>query len=117
MIELREFLLATLASGAAVGGFIFLLFEYFDIAATMPIKWKRVFIAIISGLSGTALWAFTVWLGYLTQPETNQAIAEAIWMYGVGTGFSAFTTATLVHGFAKKPSEKDVLTDLLNRDL
>lgn len=101
-MSLNEFLQQTLLSGAAVGAFVFAVFEYLNIAANMDMKWKRLLVAGVSTVISLLVWGLVLWLGYAPLPETRQAVAESIWLYGVGTALAAFGTSTIVHGFAKK---------------
>jgi hypothetical protein len=100
-MELRSVIAAVLSGSIALGPMVFALFEYTRLIDKFPLEWKRVIIAAVSGLAGVLIWEFAVYMGYVAFPDSRQVVADAIWTHGVLTAFSAFTSATLIHGFKR----------------
>lgn len=101
-MSLRDFLLAILSGSFAIGPSIFLALEHLLWFARIAPQYKRWVVAVTSGLLGVLAWALALWLGYIEQPASYspEYVANAFWMYGVMVGYSAFASATLIHGHA-----------------
>lgn len=101
-MSLQEFLMAILGGSFAVGPTVFLAFEHIPCFTQIDAKYKRWIVALASGVLGVLAWTLALWLGYVDRPDIYSAtyIANAFWMYGVMVGYSAFASATLIHGHA-----------------
>lgn len=99
-MELRDFLLSIIGSGAAIGGAVFVLLNKITAFDALDPETKRWVVMLLSGVLGIVAWGAALFLGYIPAPEvyTTNFYAESIWKYGVMTGFVAFTSATLIHG-------------------
>ncbi len=88
-----------------MGPILYQIFEkvtfFSEIESTLT---KRVVLAAAAGVVSLAAWGLALWLGYMPQPSGNADWAEALWQNGILTAFSAFTSATLVHGYVKGPA-------------
>lgn len=99
-MELKDFLLSILGSGAAIGAGVFLMLEKIAAFNALDAEAKRWVVMLVSGVLGIAAWGVALFLGYIPAPDvwTPNFYAESVWKYGVMTGFVAFTSATLIHG-------------------
>ena len=99
-MTLQNFLLAILTGSFAVGPAVFMLLERIPAFASVDPEYKRWVVAVLSGIAGLAAWALALWFGYVETPLSYSAeyVGSGIWQYGVLTGYSAFMSATLMHG-------------------
>ena len=111
-LTLRQFLLLVLGQGTILGPFVFLIFEKLSLGQNLAPSWKRVLVGVVSGLLGISLWAVALSLGYVELGDTRDALAQALWQYGVLTGFVAFTSANIIHGFLKMPGLQPLTAEL-----
>lgn len=100
MSSFKDFLLTTLSSGSVLGVLVYFWFEYTGVGKNLEMKWLRLLVAVFSGFLGVGLWSLGALLEYL--PITSATIGDVIWTYGVCTGVTTFTSASLVHGFTRE---------------
>ncbi len=104
-MTLRLFVLAILSGSVALGPAIYALFEYVQwLKCNVPNDYKRVTVAVVSGLLGIGAWALALWLGWVEQPAiySPEFVLNGIWSYGVMAGLSAFTSSQILHGQLSK---------------
>lgn len=99
-MTLRMFLLSILTGSFALGPAIFLAMEYLEFRKRLVPKHRRLLVAGLSGVIGIGVWTLARWLGYIDSVDTlsTEYVLPNVWTYGVMTAFSAFTSATLIHG-------------------
>lgn len=99
-MTLKDFILSILAGSFALGPIIFAACERIAAFGQLNAEAKRWVVAAASGIVGVAAWAIALWLGYVDQPTayTPDYVLSSVWTYGVLTGYSAFTSASLLHG-------------------
>lgn len=109
-MTLQNLLLAILTGSFAVGPVIYLGLERIPAFTAQNAEYKRWIVAAVSGVTGLAAWALALWFGYVEQPPaySPEYVANRIWQYGVLVGYSAFTSATLMHGHYAMGKEKDL---------
>lgn len=100
-MSLQAFLTAALTGSVALGPILFSLLRTYGWLERVPSKYRALTVAGLSGAVSLALWGLAAWLGYVPLPATRTAAAEAIWTYGILSGFAAYTTATALHGYTK----------------
>jgi hypothetical protein len=95
------FLLSILWGAFGIGPAVYGVMECLEIGQRLAPKMKRLLVATLSGLVGIGAWAAALWLGYIEAVDTmsTQYIVSTVWSYGVLSALSAFTSATLIHGY------------------
>lgn len=53
-MSLRDMLLSMLSGGIALGPVVFAIFEYFNLGTSVPLRWKRVLVAVVAGALGVS---------------------------------------------------------------
>jgi hypothetical protein len=107
-MQLKDFLLSIIGGSVALGPAIFYALNRIELFVALKPEYKRWVVAVAAGVLGVAAWGTAVLLGYVPVPEafTPNYYAEAIYQFGVLSGFSAFMSATLIHGHVTaKPTE------------
>ena len=99
-MTIRDFLMAILTGTLMIGPAIFVGLERLSYFARLDAELKRWVVAVVAGVVGVAAWGLALWLGYVEQPPiyTPEYVLNGVWSYGVLTGYSAFMSATLLHG-------------------
>lgn len=102
-MTLQNFLLAILTGSFAVGPAVYMLLERIPAFARVDPECKRWCAAAVSAAAGLAAWSLSLWFGYVEQPlaYSPEFVGNGIWQYGILVGYSAFTSATLIHGSLK----------------
>ena len=111
-MTLQNFLLAILTGSFAIGPAIFMLLERLPALDAIHPEYKRWIVAAASAVMGLAAWALALWLGYVEEPPSYspEFVASGIWQYGVLVGYSAFTSATMLHGHLALSKNTVILT-------
>ena len=104
-MNFRDFLLSVLGGGIALGPIVFGVIRQYCALDAVPAKYRALIVAAMTATLSLAAWGVAVWLGYVPTPITPQDTAEAVWTYGLLTGFAAYTSATALHSYTKERGE------------
>lgn len=97
-MSLRDFLLSLASGGIVLGPMLFALFET-ELNAVIPPKWRRLAVAVATGLIGLGAVALAYLFGYLDAPAERPLVwyAELAWQHGILLGASAFVGSQMAH--------------------
>lgn len=113
MLSLEQFLISVLGGTFALGPFFFWIIEHTqqDGICHIPEQYRRLVIAVACGATGLMAWTLAAWLGYVDVVYDRRNIAEAVWNYGILTGFSAFVGSQVTHAMQATTKLPHIVAD------